>query len=158
MMRIALFLACLLVALGYAAWRGGAPERVMAAIALTMVTADGLLHRLIPVEYAALDAGHLAIDLFGAASTMLLALCAYRFWPMCAAALHFLPLLAHTTRMLDVSLHPAAYLIMQVAPSWLVPPLLILATWQHRRRLRRNGSDRAWYISLRQLIRRTQRS
>ena len=152
MMRIALFLAFLLVALGYAAWRGGAPERVMAAIALAIVTADGLLHLLMPVQLAALDAGHLTIDLFGAASTTLLALCAYRFWPMCAAVLHILPILGHTSRLLDVTLHPAAYLMMQVAASWLVPPLLILATWRHQRRLRRYGSDRAWHSSLRRLI------
>src|SRR3546814_10588781 len=52
------------------------------------------------------------------------------------SALHFLPLLAHTSRMLDMTLHPAAYLTMQVAASWLVPPLLILATWRHQRCLR----------------------
>ncbi|EZP83995.1 hypothetical protein BV97_01188 [Novosphingobium resinovorum] len=145
-MRIILFLACLLGALGYAAWRGGGPERAMSAIALAMVGTDGLLHRFVSVEFAAIDMGHLAIDLFGASSTVLLALCAYRFWPMFAAVLHLLPLLAHSTRLLDVTLHPAAYLTMQVAPSWLVPPLLVVATWQHQRRLRRSGNDRSWHV------------
>lgn len=149
-MRIILFLAFLLAALGYAAWRGGGPERTMAAIALVMVGADPLLHRFVPAEFATLDTGHLAIDLFGAGSTVLLALFAHRFWPMCAAVLHLLPLLAHTSRFLDVTLHPAAYLTMQVAPSWLIPPLLILATWRHQQRLRRTGSDRSWHVSLRQ--------
>lgn len=146
-MRMILFLAFLLVALGYAAWRGGAPERVMSAIALVMVGADPLLHRFVPVEFATIDMGHLAIDLFGALSTMLLALCAYRFWPMCAAVLHLLPLLAHSTRLLDVTLHPAAYLTMQVAPSWLIPPLLIVVTWRHQRRLRHGGSYPSWHVS-----------
>lgn len=146
-MRIILFLAFLLVALAYAARRGGAPERVMAAIALTMVVADAVLHRFVPIEFATLDTGHLAIDLFGASSTVLLALCAHRFWPMFAAVLHLLPLLAHSSRLLDVTLHPAAYLTMQVAASWLVPPLLILATWRHQRRLRQGGSDRSWHVS-----------
>lgn len=147
-MRIILFLAFLLVALVYAARRGGAPERVMVAIALTMVLADAALHRFVPVEFAALDTGHFVIDLFGASSTVLFALCAHRFWPMFAAVLHLLPLLAHSSRLLDVTLHPAAYLTMQVAPSWLVPPLLILATWRHRRRLHKSGSDRSWHVSL----------
>ncbi len=145
-MRTALFLAFLLAALGFAAWRGGAPERAMAAIALGVVGADAILHRYIPVEFATLDVGHLAIDLFGVSATTALALCAHRFWPMIAAVLHVLPLLAHTSRMLDMTLHPAAYLTMQVAASWLVPPLLILATWRHQRRLRRRGSDPSWHV------------
>lgn len=146
-MRIILFLAFLLVALGYAARRGGAPERLMAAIALIMVAADALLHRFVPVEFATLDMGHLVIDLFGASSTVLLALCAHRFWPMVAAVFHILPLLAHSSRLLDVTLNPAAYLTMQVAPSWLIPPLLIVATWRHQRRLKRSGSDPSWHVS-----------
>ena len=135
-MRMAFFLAFLLVALGYAAWRGGGPERAMAAIALTMVGADKMLHAFVPVEFASLDTGH-------------------RFWPMCVAVLHILPLLAHTSRFLDVEIHPAAYLTMQVATSWLVPPILILATWRHQRRLARGDSEPSWYISSRRSIPRT---
>lgn len=145
-MRTALFLAFLLAALGYAAWRGGGPERAMAAIALGLVGADWILHHYIPLEFPTLDVGHLMIDLFGVSTTTMLALCAHRFWPMIAAALHILPLLAHTTRLLDVSMHPAAYLTMQVAASWLVPPLLILATWRHQRRLRQKGNDPSWHV------------
>lgn len=118
----------------------------MAAIALGLVGADRILHQYIPVEFATLDVGHLAIDLVGVFATTALALCAHRFWPMFAAVLHFLPLLAHTSRMLDMTLHPAAYLTMQVAASWLVPPLLILATWRHQRRLRQRGSDPSWHV------------
>src|SRR3546814_20697998 len=84
------------------------------------------------------------IDLAAAAATMAVALTAYRFWPMIAAVLQCLPLLAHTTRAIDISLHPVAYLTMQVAASWLLPPLLVAATWQHQRRLALHGSDRSW--------------
>ncbi|MGV1681787.1 hypothetical protein [Sphingopyxis sp. NJF-3] len=146
-MRIALFLAFLAVAAGYAAWRGGGPERTMAAIALTMVGADQLLHAFVPPSFASLDTGHLVIDLFGATSTTLLALFAHRFWPMPMAVLHMAPLLAHMSRFLDVALHPAAYLMMQVATSWAVPPILILATWRHRRRLKRGSNEPSWLIS-----------
>lgn len=145
-MRIALFLAFLLAATGYAAWRGGGPERAMAAIALTMVGADQLLHMFVPPEYAALDFGHLAIDFFGVTATTGLALVAHRFWPMCAAVLHMLPILAHTTRWLDVTMQPSVYLTMQVATSWPVPLILILATWRHQRRLARGESEPSWQI------------
>ncbi|HJS13367.1 hypothetical protein [Sphingopyxis sp.] len=157
-MRTALFLAFLLAALGFAAWRGGGPERAMAAIALGLVGADGILHRYIPVEFATLDVGHLAIDVSGVAATATLALCAHRFWPMIAAVLHILPLMAHMSRVLDMTLHPAAYLTMQVAASWLVPPLLILATWRHQRRLQRRGSDPSWHVWWRASNRATPRS
>lgn len=145
-MRIALFLAFLLIASAYALWRGGGPERMMAAIAWTMVAADQLLHIFIPPEFGVLDTGHLAIDLFGAAATTGLALYAHRFWPMFVAVLHMLPLLAHTTRILDVTMQPAVYLTMQVATSWPVPLILVLATWRHQQRLTRGASEPSWQI------------
>lgn len=147
-MRIAVFLALLVVALGYAARRGGGPERVMVAIASLMVVLDALLHRVVPPEFTSLDTGHLVIDLFGAVTTITLALKAHRFWPMGMAVLHILPLLAHSSRSLDLAMHPVAYLVMQVAPSWLVAPILIGATWQHRRRLKVFGCDPSWHRTL----------
>ena len=102
----------------------------------------------IPAHFATVDTGHLAIDLFAATSTISLAIVAHRFWPMSAAVLQILPLLAHFSRALDLSMHPIAYLTMQVASSWLLPPLLALGTWRHRLRLQRNGSDPSWQTSL----------
>jgi hypothetical protein len=145
-MRVAIFIALLLAALGYAAWKGGAPERVMVAIAVMMVLLDLLLSSLNLANYRSLDLEYLAIDMIGATATIALALLAHRFWPMVAAVLHILPLLAHISRVLDVSMHPIAYLTMQVGSSWLLPPLLLLATWRHQRRLQRNGSDPSWHI------------
>ena len=81
-MRVAVFIAFLLGAIGYAAWRGGGPERVMAGIAASMVALDQALHAFVPPAFATLDAGHLAIDLYGMAATLALALGAHRFWPM----------------------------------------------------------------------------
>lgn len=144
-MRVAIFVLLLIGALGYAAWRGGAPERAMAGISITLVLLDLILHHFVPPEYAALDAGHLAIDIFGATATLLLALAAHRFWPIIVTVLHMLPLLGHLSRAVDLSMHPAAYMIMQVASSWLVPPLLVVATWRHQRRLHTNGSDPSWH-------------
>lgn len=146
-MRIAVFIALLLVALGYAAWKGGAPERVMVGIALMMVLLDQLLQSMSQIEYQTLDWEYLALDLVGAAATISLALFAHRFWPMIVAVLHILPLLAHISRALEVTMDPIAYLTMQVASSWLLPPILILATWRHQQRLRRSGSDQSWYVS-----------
>lgn len=120
----------------------------MVAIASLMVVLDAILHQVVPPEFTSLDTGHLVIDLFGAVTTITLALKAHRFWPMGIAVLHILPLLAHSSRALDLAMHPVAYLVMQVAPSWLVAPILIGATWQHRRRLRAFGSDPSWHHTM----------
>jgi hypothetical protein len=156
-MRVAFFMLFLLAALAYSAWRGGGPERAMAAIAAGMVLGDQLLHLFVPPDYVSTDMGHLTIDLAGASAAMVLALTAHRFWPLLAAVLHLLPLLAHSSRALDIAVNPAAYMIMQVAPSWLVPPLLIAATWRHRRRLRQYGSDPSWHGFSNRLIPKTAR-
>lgn len=147
MLRIACFLTLLLAATIYAVRKGGGPERVMAVILIAMLATDQLLHLLVPPRFTALDTGHLAIDLAAAAATLALALTAHRFWPLAAAALQILPLLAHVSRTVDVSVHPIAYLSMQVAASWLLPPLLILGTWRHRKRLQFCGNDRSWHAS-----------
>src|SRR3546814_8163739 len=99
------------------------------------------------------DLGYLVIDLIGSAATIALALLAHRFWPMIVAVLHVLPLLAHISRALDVSMNPIAYLTMQVASSWLLPPLLILATWRHQQRLRRSGRSEEHTSELQSLMR-----
>ncbi|HWT42155.1 MAG TPA: hypothetical protein VN034_03060 [Sphingopyxis sp.] len=121
----------------------------MAMILIAMLIADQALHLFVPARLDALDSGHLAIDLFAAIATMALALTAHRFWPLAAAALQLLPLLAHFSRAADLSVHPAAYLTMQVFASWLLPPLLVLGTWRHRKRLRTCGSDPSWHASWR---------
>ena len=149
MIRIAIFVTILAAALVYALRKGGGPERAMALILIAMLIADQLLHLFIPPRFGAVDAGHLAIDLIAAAATFALAMTAYRFWPMPAAALQILPLMAHIGRALELSVHPIAYLTMQVAGSWLLPPLLAFATWQHQKRLRISGSDRSWFLSWR---------
>jgi hypothetical protein len=123
----------------------------MAAILATMLLIDQMMHLFLPVSFAMVDMGHLAIDLAAAAATILIALTAHRFWPMIAAVFQMLPLVAHFSRAVDLNMHPAAYLTMQVGASWLLPPLLLFATWRHRKRLLRNGSDQSWRISWRRL-------
>ena len=144
MLRIACFLTLLFLATLYALRKGGGPERAMAVILIAMLAADQLLHLVVPVRFTALDAGHLAIDIAAAAATLVLALAAHRFWPLAAEALQMLPLLAHFSRAVDLSVHPIAYLSMQVFASWLLPPLLFLGTWRHSKRLQIYGSDPSW--------------
>ncbi len=121
----------------------------MAMILIAMLIADQLLHLFVPPRFNGVDMGHLAIDLVAAAATFAVAMTAHRFWPMPAAVLQALPLMAHIGKAIELSVHPVAYLIMQVAASWLLPPLLALATWRHQKRLIINGTDRSWFLSWR---------
>lgn len=144
MVRIAIFVTILLTVLVYALRKGGGPERAMALILIAMALADQILHLFVPPRFSSIDTGHLAIDLIAAGATLLLALTAHRFWPIPATVLQIFPLMAHVGKAMEISVHPAAYQTMQVAASWLLPPLLALATWRHQRRLRANGNDRSW--------------
>lgn len=144
MFRIALFVILLVAAAVYALRKGGGPERAMAAILLAMALTDQLLHLFVPARFMTVDTGHLLIDLLAAAATMIVALNAYRFWPLIAGSLQMLPLVAHSTRAIDIALDPKAYLIMQVAASWLLPPLLAIGTWRHQQRIAKTGSEPSW--------------
>jgi hypothetical protein len=146
MIRIAVFVTILLATLLYALKKGGGPERAMALILIAMLLADQFLHLFIPPRFNGVDMGHLLIDLLAAAATFGLAMTAHRFWPMPAAVLQILPLMAHMGKAIDLSVHPVAYLTMQVAAAWVLPPLLALATWRHQMRLRTSGTDRSWYL------------
>ncbi len=146
MVRIAIFLILLVAALAYALRKGGGPERAMAGILIGMAASDQILHLFVPPRLAAVDTGHLAIDLAAAGMTVGLALVAHRFWPMIAAVLQMLPLMAHVGKAADLTVHPIAYQTMQVGASWLLPPLLFLATWRHATRHRLEGNDPSWHV------------
>lgn len=144
MLRVAILLMLLFAALGYAFWRGGGPERAIASLWLVLLLVDPLLHYAIPLHYQIVDKGHLAIDITGCVGSFLVGLYAYRHWPLIVAPLQFLPLLAHISRAIELDMHPSAYLIMQVAPYWILTPLLIAGTWRHHNRVRKQGSEPDW--------------
>lgn len=144
MLRVIILIALLAAALGYAFWRGGGPERAIASLWLFLIVADPVLHHAVPLRYHMVDTGHLFIDLTGSLVALIIALAAYRFWPLIVAVLQFLPMLAHLARAVDIEMHPSAYLVMQVASYWLLAPILVLGTWSHYRRVQEFGTDPDW--------------
>lgn len=144
MVRVTIMFVLLGAALGYAFWRGGGPERAIAGLWLAMTSIDPALHYVAPLDYQVVDLGHLAIDVTGSVGSFLIALYAYRYWPMIVAPLQFLPLLAHMSRAVELDMHPVAYLIMQVASYWPLAPILIAGTWRHHRRVKSLGGEPDW--------------
>ena len=128
----------------YALYRGGGPERWVASVVIGMVLLDPAVHVFTPLNYTALDPGHLIIDAIAWIGLFAIALRANRFWPLCVVSLQTIALVAHATRLLDMTIHPKAYMIMQIASSSPLLALLMMGTFYHQKRLKTIGSDRSW--------------
>ena len=136
-----LFLGAICV---YALYRGGGPERWVACIIVGMVALDPAVHIVTPLEYAKMDPGHLVIDLVAWIAFLAIALRANRLWPLCVVSLQTIALVAHIAKLLDVTIHPKAYMIMQIASSYPLLVVLLLGTFYHRKRLENTGTDMSW--------------
>ena len=143
-MRTLVFLLFLGAICIYALYRGGGAERWGAGIVIGMVVLDPAVHIFTPLEYATLDPGHLVIDTAGWIGLLAIALRANRFWPLWVVSLQTIALVTHATRLLDVTIHPKAYMIMQIASSYPLLVLLMVGTFYHQRRLKAIGTDRSW--------------
>ncbi|MEA3031701.1 MAG: hypothetical protein QOG13_3026 [Sphingomonadales bacterium] len=138
------FFAIFFAACGYALWRGGAPERAVAACFLVAGLATPLLDLPQVQRFYSVAIGVFAIDLLLLAALLAIALRADRFWPMLVASLQAIIIIAHLVKFANPELIRRAYAMM--IALWTYPQLLLLVagTVRHRRRLRRNGTDSSW--------------
>jgi len=146
-----IFLALWIVTCGYAAVRGGAPERIAAAALVAAVILTVLFSLILhPVGgyYSSVEFGVAMTDVGLFLLIMLLALVSTRFWPMLMASMQGCGMLGHLAKPLGPDIIPKAYYA--TVAFWGYPILLILAlgTWRHRQRLRRYGVDYAWVWDL----------
>jgi hypothetical protein len=146
-MRTLVFLLFLGAFCAYALYRGGGPERWVACIIIGMVVLDPAVHIVTPLEYAKLDPGHLVIDLAAWIAFLAIALRANRLWPLCVVSLQTIALVAHTAKLLDVTIHPKAYMIMQIGSSYPLLIVLLAGTFYHQKRLKSIGTDMSWRSS-----------
>ena len=143
-MRIALYISLLVLCTIYAVWRGGAPERAIALSYFSTWILDSWVHFFTPAEYAEMDPGHFVIDLVLWIAFFAISLRANRFWPLCIVSLQTIALVAHIAKLMDVSIHPQAYYIMQVASSYPLLVTIAIGTFCHQRRLKTKGTDPSW--------------
>lgn len=130
-------------AAGYAIWRGGAPERWVAALMIVAagITTTSSYGRI----YQYVNRVELAVDLVFLAALLLIAVRAARFWPMYVAALQLIGVAVHGVRAIDPDMLSVVY--SRAAAAIAYPMLLLLAvgTSRHVRRLRLAGSrERDW--------------
>lgn len=146
MIRFILFSVLLVLACGYALMRGGAPERIAAAIlflgsVLSPLVASAWLTRFQHVEH-----GMLMVDLIVFALFFILALTTRRFWPLWMTAMQGVNLVSHLS-ILAPDVIPRVYgnaVTLSIYPMLLV---LVVATWRHQRRLAAYGADSSWAVS-----------
>ncbi|MGN6498596.1 MAG: hypothetical protein ACTHKM_00435 [Tsuneonella sp.] len=137
-------------ALAFAAWRwGGGPERATAAILIWFRLADWSYHGVFQqaLDLTNIDLAHALIDFVAGIAAFAIALLANRIYSLWFAAAQLLAVLAHIARMLAVAIHPIAYAVMIMAPSYLQILLLAGGLWAHHRRVKRFGPYRSWRLS-----------
>lgn len=137
------FSALLLVSSAYAFWRGGAPERIGAAILLGGVLLTALVIPPAPRRYDAIQWPVFFVDAGALIALLALAMLSKRYWPLWLTAIQILQVLSHFSRLLPGVIS----LVYAMATSLLMYPsvaLLVIATWRHRRRLKIYGTDDSW--------------
>ena len=131
-------------AVAYGAWRGGAPERLFAAILVAMFGFDRAGHLILAADGDSVDRLHVAVDAITLFVMSGVAIEARRWWPLWALASQMLSLLADLAGITEQSLPSFAVVAVSVALYYPIPVALIFGTWAHRRRLRAVGRDRPW--------------
>ena len=129
---------------GYALLRGGAPERIGAAIiilgsALTVALGSAWAHRFEHVE-----TGIVAVDVAVLLGFVLLAVFSDRFWPLWVSALQAIVVLTHLARALEPNLMPWAYGVALAIGVYPMLLLVALGTWRHRKRMATGAADPSW--------------
>jgi hypothetical protein len=144
MTRQILFATLFFGSCGYALWRGGAPERVAAAILLVGGLASPLLASGASDRFFGVEPGIFLADLLILLGLLWLVVRADRFWPIWMAAIQLTQTSGHILRAADPTLHPWIYWF--TSAMWSYPILLILAigTVRHQRRLAKSGVDPSW--------------
>ena len=130
-----LFWPLLILTCGYALYRGGRYERIVALVCFAATVVSMNIHPL-QGRYANVDTGELFVDSAVLLAFVAVALQSDRFWPLWLAGLQLTSSSAHFLKAIEPDLIPHAYAA--AVRFWSYPMLLILAvgTWRHARRMR----------------------
>ncbi|WP_228243357.1 hypothetical protein [Porphyrobacter sp. GA68] len=142
MVRYALQLTLLAIAVLYAWRRGGPPEKAVAFILVAMALSGALYNAMFGVQdHQSIDWGNLMIDSSAFVALAAVALREERLWTILAASAQLISLLSHLLRALHMDMGPLIYAVMSRAPSYLLIALLLLGTALQHRRLRQSATS-----------------
>jgi hypothetical protein len=130
-LRLFVYNALLLLACGYAWFRGRRDERITAAACIIATFAS--LALVTELRFSEVEFGILAVDLATLAVFVAVALRSERFWPLWVSGLQLTSSVAHLLKLIQPDLMPFAYAAAET--FWSYPILIILAigTWRVRR-------------------------
>lgn len=132
----------------YAFIKGGAPERLVAALLLVASLVPPALLPPLPGIYGNLQLAVFASDILLLTALVAVALLSCRFWPMLVVAFHAQSVLAHLARTIAPGTLPVAYYVLTAWWCYPITAALIAAVYLHRRRLLHYGLDPAWTFQL----------
>jgi hypothetical protein len=145
MLPIELYYAFAVVCSAYVGLKGAAPERIGAAVilvgsAVSTAVMSGL-------KYASVEIGVFLVDVAALIAFVVLAIRAERLWPLWVSALQIIGTAGHAVKLVDTEVIRTAYAIAMAVWSYPMWFLIVLGTWQHRRRLAKFGVDKSWSSS-----------
>lgn len=144
MLSIAIFVIVQSVVSGYACWRGGAPERLIALLLLLAVLATANVPHSQATSYHGVYWPVVGVDLTLFVSLAAIALFADRYWPMGIASLQLLALMAHGAVGYDHAILAIAYWLVVGKTSYLMLAVLAIGTARHYDRRRLGFPEYAW--------------
>lgn len=145
MVLIWLYRVAIAAVLAFALRKGEEPERLVAGIIIATATADAINHAMFGYPaFFALDPGHLVIDSWALVGLLWVALRANRGWPLWACAAQIIVVLAHTSKLIDLSLVRYGYFVMTQLPVTIQAVALLVGTRAHLLRRERIGRYHAW--------------
>lgn len=132
----------------YAGIRGGAPERLAAVaqfLAVVLTVASDLIAK---GPWSGLEASIALTDVSLFLTMFVIAMVSTRFWPLLQTSMLGCELFGHLAKTLGPDILPRAYYMTVAFWGYPTVVLLAVATWRHRRRLKRYGVDYAWMWQL----------
>ncbi len=143
MIVIAVFSGLLILAAGYAQWRGGAPEKLAAAAMFGAMLATLWVGSRAP-SFKGTQWELLVVDFGLFMALCLLANFADRFWPMWLAAFQLVAVAAHGASAYNPGILPVAYWWIVGKISYPMIAILVIGTLRHDRRKRLGGPEFGW--------------
>ncbi|MBV2150392.1 hypothetical protein N5J77_05870 [Sphingobium yanoikuyae] len=144
MTRQVLFLAFLLLSSAFAFRRGDQPEKIGAVTLLLGASLTVLVASPLGTRFQNVEAGILVIDISILGIFLWLSIQSTRFWPIWIAAILGAEVVVHVALAIAPEVVPRAYMHGLALWGWFAQLALVIATWRHRRRLKRLGADAPW--------------
>jgi len=140
-----LYRVAITAVLAFALRKGEEPERLVSGVIIATAALDVLNHATFgDPAFFAINPGHLVIDMWALACLLWVALRANRGWPLWACSAQIIVVLAHTSKLIDLSLVRYGYFAMTQLPVTIQAVALLVGTRAHLLRRERIGQYHAW--------------